>query len=123
MNDAAERFRAGLSEQLRAALTDRDRERIHTLRCIMAALDNATAVPQQKEDGTTTPSPTEVPRRYLGEQEIAEILRTEIEARSSAADEYERVGNPLQAARLRDEITTIQHLATLPGAAPAGSGD
>ena len=110
MSDAADQFRARLSEKLRVALTDRDRETIRSLRSIMSALDNATAVSQ--EEGAIS-SATEVPRRTLSEREIAEILQAEIDSRSEAADQYERIGNSAQAVQLRDDIATIEQLAML----------
>jgi hypothetical protein len=112
MSDPAERFRTRLSEQLRAAFADRDSAAIRTLRCVMAALDNAGAV-SLEEASRAAPSTTETPRRRLSEREIAEILQAEIAARSKAAAEYTRLGNGAQAAKLHDEIATIQHLTTL----------
>ena len=112
VNDPAERFRATLSEQLRAAFAARDSEAIRTLRCVMAAIDNAGAV-SLEEARRAAPSSTETPRRRLSEQEITEILQAEIAARSRAADDYARLGNSAQAAKLHDEIATIQHLTTL----------
>ena len=112
MRDPAERFRARLSEQLRTAFADRDSEAIRTLRCVMAAIDNAGAVPLT-EARRAAPAATETPRRSLSEQEIADILQAEIAARSRAADQYTRLGNGAQAAKLHNDIATIQHLTTL----------
>ena len=112
MSDPAERFRARLSEQLRAAFAARDSAAIRTLRCVMAAIDNAGAVSLEEVRGAA-PSTTETPRRRLSEREIAEILQAEIAARSRAADDYARLGNSAQAARLHDEIALIRHLTTL----------
>ena len=112
MSDPAERFRARLSEQLRLAFAGRDGEKIRTLRCVMAAIDNAGAVSLEEVRGAA-PSTTETPRRRLSEREIAEILQAEIAARSRAADDYARLGNGAQAANLHDDIATIQHLTAL----------
>ncbi len=112
MSDPAERFRARLSEQLRAAFAARDSAAIRTLRCVMAAVDNTGAVSLEEVRGAA-PSTTETPRRRLSEREIAEILQAEIAARSRAADDYARLGNGAQAANLHDDIATIQHLTAL----------
>ena len=112
MSDAAERFRARLAEELSAALAKRDREAIRTVRCIMSVLDNAGAVSQDAQATYAAASITEVPRRAVSEAEIAALLQAEVAARNRNADTYERVGNLTQAARLRDEIALIEHLAT-----------
>ena len=113
MSDAADRFRARLAEELRAAFAVRNREATRTLRCIMAALDNAGAVSPEAQARYAAASITEAPRRPLSEQEIAALLQAEIAARSKTADIYEHVGNAAQATQLRDEIATIAHLTTL----------
>lgn len=112
MRDVVERFRAILSQQLRAALAERDRETVRTLRCVMAALDNAGAV-SLEEVRRVAPATTETPRKRLSEQEIADILQAEIAARRRVAEEYAQFGNAAQAAGLQAEVSTIQHLATL----------
>lgn len=111
-NDAAEWFRTRLSDDLRAAFAARDRAAIRTLRCIMAAIDNAGAVAVDANATHVAPS-TEVPRKPLSEPEIAAILQAEIAARARVADEYERRGNAVQAGELRHEIATIQPLTAL----------
>lgn len=113
MRDAAEWFRARLSEKVRAALADRDRAALRTLRCMMAAIDNAGAISQEEATRLSAASITKAPRRCLGEREIAAILQAEIDTRGKAADAYERIGNAAQAAQLRDDITTIEHLTML----------
>jgi len=84
-------------------------ETVRTLRCVMAAIDNAGAV-SLEEVRRAAPSTTETPRKSLSEQEIAEILQAEIAARRRVAEEYARLGNAAQAAKLHAEIATIQHL-------------
>lgn len=113
MRDAADRFRARLAEELRAAMAERDQATIRTLRCIMAALDNAGAVAQDAQASYVAASITEAPRRAVSDEEIAALLQAEIAARSKIADIYETVGNSTEVTLLRDEIATIEHLATL----------
>lgn len=113
MNDAAEEFRAKLSEELRAAFTARNQEAMRTLRSIMSVLDNASAVSQEAAARLAAVSIHEVPRKRLGKQEIVELLQAEIAERNKAADIYEQIGNAAQAAQLRDDVALIQHLATL----------
>lgn len=112
MRDPAERFRASLSEQLRTAFADRNGEAVRTLRCVMAAIDNAGAVPLD-EVRRVAPTTTETPRKSLSEQEIAGILQAEIAARNRVAAEHARRGNDAQAASLHAEIAVIQQLTTL----------
>lgn len=113
MCDAAEQFRARLSVELRKALADRDREAIVTLRCIMAAIDNASAVSPEEGARFAASLIAEAPRRRLSDREIAAILQAEVDARSKAAEEYERVGNVARAAQLRAGIATVEHVMTL----------
>lgn len=112
MSDPAEHFRALLSEQLRAAFAARNGEAVRTLRCVMAAIDNAGAVPLEAITAVA-PATTETPRRRLSEPEIADILQAEIAARNRVAAEHARRSNDKQAASLYAEIATIQHLTTL----------
>lgn len=102
----ASSMRLKIQADLRAALRERDPRRISTLRNLIAAIDNAEAVPipQNRDEvgacapsdaahGTTTgKGPTEVPRRLLSEQEVNAILRREHESSMAAAAELRAYG-------------------------------
>lgn len=102
MSDAADRFRTRLTEELRAASARRDRETMRTVRCVMAALDNAGAISQDAQTAYVAASITEAPRRAISEVEIAALLQAELAARSKSADLYERAGNSTQSAQLKN---------------------
>ncbi len=105
--DTAESFRARLSAELRTAMIKRDHESISTIRCIMAAIDNAGAVAQETATEFMVHSSTEVARRRLDYRDIVKILQNEIDAREMAALGYERTGDTVQAVRLRDSAAMI----------------
>lgn len=82
MRDAADRFRARLAAELRAAFAKRDQATIQTLRCTMAVLDNAGAVAQDAQASYAAAAITEAPRRAISDEEIAALLQAEIAARN-----------------------------------------
>jgi len=105
-----ERLRAAL----RTALRDRDAVAAAALRSTLAALGNATAVPE-----TAAPAAgdehfagsavglgaAEVPRRTLTEDQAAAIVRAEIAERTAAADQY---GASAAADRLQAEAALLR---------------
>jgi uncharacterized protein YqeY len=110
---------------LTEAMKARDPVAVAALRSALAALDNAEAVdPAQAPaagpvGGTVAKSLAglgagEVPRRTLTEGEEAGVLAAELHDRQAAADDYERLGEPERAARLRAEAEVLA--AQLPGA-------
>lgn len=100
-------------EQLKADLLmarkARDGVRVETLRTMISALDNATAVEVDTSfvpvDGGHQP---DVPRRELSEQDCLAILRTEANGRQSALAQYEQLGRVNEAARLRIEVAIMR---------------
>lgn len=113
MTDSAALFRARLADELRDALSARDRDRVATVRSVMAAIDNAGAVPAPAEPMHEPGSDTEVQRRALGDADIRSILELEIAERSAAASEYERYGEAARAMKLRASIATIRRWLAL----------
>jgi uncharacterized protein YqeY len=93
----------------------RDRVAVGVLRSTLAAIDNAEAVvvaPVAAQSLAIERSPvgvgaTEVPRQQLTPAAIAQIVRDEADARTAAADDYERAGRHDRAAQLRDEARII----------------
>ena len=112
----AKLLRQRLEAALRTAMRNRDAGAAAALRSALGAIDNAESV-----RGRPEPTPkvgqvakahlgvgvAEVARRELSEHEIDGILRGEIDERASAAAEYERLGRPDQAARLRAEAAAL----------------
>lgn len=108
MSDSAARLRAHLSEALRAALGTRDRQTIATIRSVMAALDNAGAVPMTDQPAPQISSGGDVPRKYLNDADVAAVLRAEIAERRAAADDYARRGQHIRAGDLRESAVLIE---------------
>lgn len=108
-------MRNRLSNDLRSAVRAHDVIRVAALRCAMAALDNATAVPETTNDQGPAASSeyvagtavglgaTEVERRDVSDTEVRRLLQEQIDERSSAADEYVTLGRHDRADRLRAE--------------------
>ncbi|WP_413585626.1 hypothetical protein [Bdellovibrio sp. HCB274] len=112
MSDAALKFRKQTSEMLRAAMAARETEAVSAIRAVLAAVDNASAIPKD-EIARLDPAVTEVPRRVVTGQMIAEILKHEIESRRLAQAEYERLGNLAQAEKYRVSLETLEQLLKL----------
>jgi uncharacterized protein YqeY len=104
-----------LRERLRAALPaaihNRDAAAVAALRSALAAIENAAAVPAPGRTEFGLPAVglgvTEVARRVQDDAEVERIVRTEITDRRTAADEYERLGRPERADRLRAEAQAL----------------
>jgi uncharacterized protein YqeY len=108
------RLRRGLRESLKVALRARDGIAVAAFRSAISAIDNAEAV-----DRSQAPAPIigkvrlgvgagEGPRRELSAKEFIDVVRTEIGDRIAAAAEYESLGRPEHATRLRAEATVLQ---------------
>ena len=110
---------AALKEQLRAdlkqAMQAKAPDEVRVLRVLIAALDNAEAVPsaQDRYVPRAFGDPTgEVMRRELGLEAVEDLLSAEIEARRAGAADYERHGRPDEAARLHREAELIARYRT-----------
>jgi len=114
-----------LTEQLRAdlrlAMRGRDSSMVATLRTLLAAVENAQAVPVGalheryvvREFGDAA---TEVPRRRLSCEELHALLAQEIASRRTAAEQYRQAGREEQAeALLREAETVAGYLPLAPG--------
>ena len=96
----------------------RDAVAVAVLRSALAAIDNAEAVDDAgapttlSGDGPIAKSVSglgagEVPRRLLTPEEEATIVASEMAERRAAAAEYDRLGRPDEALRLRAEAAVI----------------
>jgi uncharacterized protein YqeY len=103
---------------LMAARKARDEIASAALRSAIAAIDNAEAVddPRSARRGgdsqhiagaTAGAGSSDVPRRTLTEAEMKAIVRTQVEERHHAADQYENLGREDQATRLRREAALL----------------
>jgi uncharacterized protein YqeY len=112
--------RARLRQALVEAMKARDTVAVSALRSALAAIDNAEAV--KAADGQQ-PAPVagphvagavaglgaaEVPRRGRTACGVGRVLRTEVVKRLAGADEYERLGQPEAAQRLRTEAQVLR---------------
>ncbi len=117
-------MRDRLRHDLTLALKARDSVAVAALRSAIAAIDNAEAVDADGVRPSTTSEhiagategvgSSEVARRELGVSEVREILRTQVEERSLAAAEYEKLGREDAAARLRREASLLGAYLSLP---------
>ena len=101
-----DRLRADLKNAMQAKASDE----VRVLRTLIAALDNAEAVPGG--DGPYVArafgDPAgEVTRRELDAEAIDAVLAAEVESRLAAAADYERHHRIDDSARLRDEVELI----------------
>lgn len=116
-------MRSDLRRDLTAALKARDRVAVAALRSVLAALENAEAVPTAATDNTAGNEhfagataglgAAEAQRRDLTEADVRSIIEAEVRDRTSAAQEYERLGRADQAAHLRAEADVLRRY--LPG--------
>jgi uncharacterized protein YqeY len=105
---------AALKDRLRAdlktAMQARARAEVGVLRTLIAALDNAEAVPRELHSNLPLAfgDPAgEIPRRQLDAAAVDALLRAETESRLVAAADYERHDRGGEATRLREEIQVI----------------
>ena len=119
MDSLRERLRAALKTAMKA----RDRDTVSALRSTLAAIDNAEAVDASAmapgalaiEQSPVGVGVAEVERRNLTEDQVAEIVRTEIADREAAARDYDRRGSTEHAELLRTQARAIAALLS-----PAG---
>ena len=110
--DAAEALRERLQFDLRSAMKARRTGDVAVLRQLIAAIDNAGAVPLPARPQAV---PREVERRHLGSEDVQALLRRESEMRRQAAEELERLGRRGEAQTARSEMAIVgRYLATPP---------
>ena len=100
--DDVEPLRARLSADLLVAMKARDKSTIDTIRCLLAAVDNAGA-----QDPKVFGSSVEVPRKPLTQSDLQALMQAEVTSRSAAVIEYERGGRHQDAGHLRAELVII----------------
>lgn len=100
-------LRTRLSADLRLAMKDRDTLTTLTLRSLLEAMDNASAVPMTAEHVPVYGRSGDVPRRIVTEDDYRLIVQNEAAARQAAALEYERLGRIEAAAHVRAELKVV----------------
>ncbi|MED5811975.1 glutamyl-tRNA amidotransferase [Mycolicibacterium sp. 050232] len=115
----AEQWRDRLRRALLAARKSRDTVSVSAIRSALSAIDNA-ETPQPDHTDTRIGGPiagavsgvgaTEVSRRALSDAEIRGLIRSEVDERLTAADEYIANGYPEQAADLQSQAAVLTQL-------------
>jgi uncharacterized protein len=132
--EATEDIRSRMRRGLVAAMKARDQQAVAALRSTLATIDNAEAVDADELDaepaldggeghpavagGVVGVGAAEVDRRVLTPEEMAAIVRDDVEAREIAAEVLERVGRPDQAERLRAQAKLLTTYLDPPGSLP-----
>lgn len=102
-------LRHQLETALKSALRARDAVAAGALRSALGALDNASAVEgPERYRPMVGVGAGEAERRNLTIEEMRGIVRVEVTDRAIAADQYDRLGQPSEAARLRAEANVLE---------------
>jgi uncharacterized protein YqeY len=112
VEDPAEAIKSRLRTDLRSALIAKDAPRVRAARALIAAVDDAQAVPPA--DGQPryvvhafADRSAEVPRLRLTDDDVRRVVGHEAGIRTSAATEMERLGQIERARELRLEAAII----------------
>lgn len=98
-----------MKADLRRAMKERDKATMTTLRSLLAAIDNAEAIPTQQDGPAdlTFDKVDDVARKLLTEADIQAILQKEHAERLAAMTNYEELGRSDIVAQLRVEVELI----------------
>src|SRR3954454_13196938 len=116
--DAAEGMRQRLQSDLRSAMKTREVREVAVLRGLIAAIDNAGAVPLAPK---TEPIRGEVERPFLGSDDIQALLQREFNLRRHAVDEFSRLGRLAEAETAKFELDVIARYLLCPHGETPGS--
>jgi len=111
--NAAEAMRQRLQSDLRSAIKARAVREVSVLRQLIAAIDNAGAVPLPPKG---QPVQSEVERRSLGFDDIRALLQREYDTRKHAVTEFSRLGRTVEAETAQFEMDVVGRYL-----APSGS--
>jgi len=110
--DPAEALKHRLRADIKAAMQARAADETRLLRALLAAIDNAQAVPvapgQSALPNSFGDGASEVPRLALTESALRAVLTAEIAERERAAEAIAAHGRPDEAERLRAEAAIVQ---------------
>ncbi|MCE7989439.1 MAG: hypothetical protein DYG89_50450 [Caldilinea sp. CFX5] len=103
-----------LREQMKADLTQAMKARqsatVATLRAVLAAIDNAEAIPVSEPTFPVEPAlgqRHEAPRKILSTEDIRQIVQKEIDERRAASIKYANLGLQAEAERLQNAATLL----------------
>ena len=127
--EATEDIRARMRRGLVDAMKARDQQAVAALRSTLARIDNAEALDAEPAlySGEGHPAvagsvlgvgAADVDRRVLTPEEMAALVRDDVEEREIAAEVLVRVGRPDQAERLRAQAKLLTTYLTPPGSPP-----
>ena len=100
-------LRQQLRVDLREALKAREKEAVTALRILLAAIDNAEAVPTDPSFVPITGRTNDVPRKLLTEADVQQILQAEAIKQREALAECERLGQDEAAKQIRTELVVM----------------
>jgi uncharacterized protein len=103
----AEAVRASLAAGLKQAMKARESVAVETLRSLLSALDNASAVPLPAGHSPYAPTASEAARHDPDFREIEAIFRAERAERAAAAADYADRGLTREAGRLHAQLAVI----------------
>lgn len=109
--DPAEALRQRLQTDLRLAMKSREVFEVAVLRMLIAAIDNAGAVPLSPK---SEPPQFEVERRRLSLDELEAILLREREVRQAAVTEFARLGLGAQSTQAAGEVAIVDRYLSFP---------
>jgi uncharacterized protein YqeY len=100
-------LREKLKADLVQAMKSRQTEAISTLRSILSEIDNAEAVPMDASIKPTVGRSNDVPRKFLSEEQIQNILENQYKEIQSSLAEYQRLEKHTEAAQLQAELDVL----------------
>ena len=103
--------REQMKADLRQAMKARQSATVATLRAVLAALDNAEAVPVPVSPRPEEPvfgQRHEVPRKLLSTDDIRQLIQKEADERRAASLKYANLGQSAEAERLQTAATLIE---------------
>ncbi len=109
--DAAEAMRQKLQTDLRSAIKRRQALDVAVLRGLIAAIDNAGAVPLAAK---SEPPQHEVERRELDSGEVQALLLREYEIHQAAASEFARLGCSVECERANFATAIVRRYLSSP---------
>ena len=115
---APQLIRERMKADLTSALKARQTATATTLRTLLAAIDNAEAVPLSAAPAPVNGRSPDVPRKLLGAADIQAILSQEAAECRRALGDYQRLGQPEAADAMRAALTLIEAYADWMAHAP-----
>lgn len=106
--DHCQLLRGRLKADLPRAMKARQTAVVSTLRSLMAAIDNAEAVPITAAPAAVVGLARDVPRKVLSDSDIQAILGREADECRKALDDYERMGQAEAAGAMRAALDLIE---------------